>query len=246
MRHWQSGSGWRPNGSRKSAREEITTLVVIAVITIVLWHSPYGMYLLYPFTILSTWFHEMGHGLAAMAFGHSFERLVIFANGSGYALHVSPSPMSRLSLAVISAAGLLGPTAAGCLLILSSRTLKKTRFALAFLGGVLLVSTMIWVRSPVGWLVLPIIGAACLFLAVRGRSATQRFVVQFLGVQGCISVYRDFGYLFSEGGVLGGVPQRSDTAQIAQALILPYWFWGWVITAIIGAMVYWSLRRAHR
>ena len=230
----------------RSDRQEITSLVVIALVTILLWHSPYGAYLLYPFTILSTWFHEMGHGLAAMLLGHRFERLVIFPDGSGYALHSVSGTPSRLGIAAIAAAGLLGPTVAGCLLILSSRTLRGTRTALMVLGAALLLSTLIWVRSVVGWLVLPVVAAACLLLVVRGRSATQRFAVQFLGVQGCISIYRDFGYLFSAGGVLGGVPQLSDTAQIAQALILPYWFWGGVITALIAAMIWWSLKRAHR
>ena len=69
--------------------------------------------------------------------------------------------------------------------------------------------------------------------------------MQFLGVQGCISIYRDFDYLFSAGGMLDGRAQISDTGHIAQALFLPYWFWGGVITATIAAMVYWSLRRAH-
>ena len=230
----------------RADRQEITLLVVIALVTILLWHSPYGAYLLYPFTILSTWFHEMGHGLAAMLLGHRFERLVIFPDGSGYALHSVSGAPSRLGIAAIAAAGLLGPTVAGCLLILSSRTLRGTRMALSGLGIVLLLSTFIWVRSLVGWLVLPLIAAACLFLAARGRSATQRFAVQFLGVQGCISIYRDFGYLFSAGGMLGGVPQLSDSAQIAQALILPYWFWGGVISALIVWMIWWSLKRAHR
>ena len=27
---------------------------------------PYGGYLLYPFTLLSTWVHEMGHGVTAL------------------------------------------------------------------------------------------------------------------------------------------------------------------------------------
>ncbi|WP_279349963.1 M50 family metallopeptidase [Erythrobacter litoralis] len=243
MSRWNKGSGW---GGGKSARKEITTLIVIAVVTIILWHSPYGGYLLYPFTILSTWFHEMGHGLATMLFGHRFERLVIFPNGSGYALHLSPDPLSRISIAAISAAGLLGPTIAGCLLILSSRTARNTKLALYVLAGALLLSTVVWVRSMVGWLVLPFVGLACLLLAFRGRMGTQRFAVQFLGVQGCISIYRDFGYLFSPGGVLGGVPQLSDTAQIEQALLLPYWFWGGVITVLIAGMVWWALKRAHR
>ena len=246
MERWRATNGSaNGNFSGRSPREEITMLVVLAFATILLWHSPYGGYLLYPFTILSTWFHEMGHGLAAMAFGNDFERLVIFANGSGYALHVGEVEPSRISSAAIAAAGLLGPTAAGCALILSSQTRRATTAALTVLGIVLLASTLIWVRSLTGWIVLPAIGAACLWLAFRGAQNHRKFAVQFLGVQGCISIYRDFDYLFSAGGMLDGRPQLSDTGHIAQALLLPYWFWGGVITATIAAMVYWSLRRAH-
>ena len=226
-------------------RREVTLLVVIGVVTILLWHSPYGAYLLYPFSILATWFHEMGHGLAAMAFGNQFERLVIFPDGSGYALYYSAKQQSRVAMATIAAAGLLGPTVAGCLLILASRTRRSTQFALFALGVALLASTFIWVRSTTGWVVLPSIGAVLLIVALKGSSAHKRLAVQFLGVQGCVSIYRDFGYLFSEGGNLGGQQQLSDTGYIERALLLPYWFWGVVITALIAIMVYCALRRVH-
>lgn len=236
----------RPTRLRSEAeRREITLLVLLGAISILLWHSPYGGYLLYPFSILATWFHEMGHGLAAFAFGHEFERLVIFPDGSGYALYLSGAEPSRLSQAVIAAAGLLGPTMAGCLMILASRKHRTTNAALLMLGGALIFSTLIWVRSTTGWIVLPLLGAASLALALYGTERHRRFAVQFLGVQGCISIYRDFGYLFSRGGYMEGRLQASDTEHIAQALLLPYWFWGTLITATIIAMVFYSLRWAH-
>ncbi|MBX7531336.1 M50 family metallopeptidase [Qipengyuania sp. 1XM1-15A] len=248
--------GWKDNTrawrnrpaspSRQADNREITLLVLLGVISILLWHSPYGGYVLYPFSILATWFHEMGHGLAAIAFGHDFERLVIFPNGSGYALHVSEGQPSRVSRAVIAGAGLLGPTIAGCTLILASRTHRATKTALILLGIALVGSTLIWVRSTTGWAVLPALGAASLAIAYYGREAHRRFAVQFLGVQGCISIYSDFGYLFSEGGYMDGQMQVSDTGHIEQALLLPYWFWGGLITAIILAMVFYSLKIAHR
>ena len=237
---------YRPPSYRsEEGRQEITFLIVIAFISILLWGSPWGGYLLYPFSILATWFHEMGHGLAALAFGYDFERLVIFPSGSGYALYTVAFQPSRFSQAMIAGAGLIGPTVAGCLLILASARRRATRSALAILGLVLIVSTAIWVRSLTGWIVLPLLGLASLALAWRGTQKQCRLAVQFLGVQGCISIYRDFGYLFSESFVQGGVPQLSDTGVISQALFLPYWFWGGLITAMICAMVYWSLRRAH-
>lgn len=248
---WKDNSrAWRNRpatfGSRTADNREITLLVLIGVISILLWQSPYGGYLLYPFSILATWFHEMGHGLAALAFGNDFERLVIFPDGSGYALHLSEGELSRIEQAVIAASGLLGPTVAGCLLILASRTHRATKLALILLGIALIGSTVIWVRSTTGWAILPALGAASLALAYYGREAYRRFAVQFLGVQGCVSIYRDFGYLFSEGGYLEGRPQVSDTGHIADALFLPYWFWGGVITAMILTMVFYAMKIAHR
>lgn len=237
---------YRPPSYRSEAgKQEITLLVVMGVCSILLWGSPYGGYILYPFSILATWFHEMGHGLAALAFGYDFEQLVIDANGSGYAAYSTLEQPSRFSQAVIAGAGLIGPTVAGCLLILASARRRATRSALAILGFVLLGSTVIWVRSLTGWVVLPLLGLASIALAFRGRERWRRFAVQFLGVQGCISIYRDFAYLFSEGFVRDGRAQLSDTGVISDALFLPYWFWGGLITAMICAMVYWSLLRAH-
>ena len=232
---WQSDAG----------RREVGVLVGLGLISIVLWSTPFGAYLLYPFSILATWFHEMGHGLAAMIGGNVFHSLVIFPDGSGYAAYFTYGEMSRLEQAGIAAIGLLGPTLAGCALILAAQSRASTKAALLLLGVALLVSCLIWVRSLTGWLVLPAIGAICLYMAVRARQDHQRFAVQFLGVQGCISIYRDFGYLFNKGGVLNGQQQLSDTGYIAQALVLPYWFWGGMISALMVIMVFWCLKRVH-
>ena len=40
---------------------------------------------LYPFTLLGTWVHEMGHGLGALLCGGRFDRLEIFEDASGLA-----------------------------------------------------------------------------------------------------------------------------------------------------------------
>ena len=56
-------------------KHRIALLSGIAVVSIILWQTIIGGYILYPFTILATWFHEMGHGIAAMLTGSRFERL---------------------------------------------------------------------------------------------------------------------------------------------------------------------------
>lgn len=227
-------------------RQRVATLLGMALASILLWQTGPGSLALYPFTILATWFHEMGHGIAAMLAGRGFERLLIFADGSGVALSLRPADGYRLTDALVAASGPLGPALAGAFLIICSRSPAATRTALAVLGAALVLSTLIWVRSPTGWLVLPALGIAIAALALRGSVPWRSFVIQLLGVQAAISAWQQFDYLFSPGGNVGGELHRSDTGAIADVLFLPYWFWGAVVSAAILALLWWSLRLTFR
>jgi hypothetical protein len=222
------------------------TLAALAVGSILLWQTYWGGLLLYPFTIFATWFHEMGHGLASILTGGRFEQLAIYRDGSGVALSLMPADASVFSYAFVGAAGPLGPPLVGALLIVASRSPRATRIALGMLASALLLSTLIWVRSVVGWLVLPGIGLALIAMLLRGSPKARDFTIQLLGVQACISTWHDVGYLFSEGGLVAGQAQRSDTAAIADSLLLPYWFWGGAISLLILALLAASLRFALR
>ncbi len=224
--------------------DRVRLLVAIGVFSVLLWQTRIGAFALYPFTILATWFHEMGHGLAAMAAGAGFERLIIYSDGSGVAQLVLPADRFRVTDAIISAFGPLGPAIAGALLIAASRNARATRIALAVLGAALVASMLIWVRSLTGWLVLPPLGAIIAGIAWKGSGPVRQFAIQFLGVQAAISVWRQFDYLFSDAGI--GPGELSDTAAIAQVLFLPYWIWGAIISAATVALLWWSFRLAFR
>jgi len=234
------------NLAGQDQRQRVALLLGIAFASILLWQTALGSLLLYPFTILATWFHEMGHGIAAMLTGRGVERLLIFADGSGVAESLRPGDGYRVTDALVAASGPLGPAIAGALLIISSRSPTATRSALAVLGVALILSTLIWVRSLTGWLVLPALGSAVIVLALRASPLWQSFVIQLLGVQACISVWSQFDYLFSAGGSVGGQLHRSDTGAIADVLILPYWFWGAGISVAILALLWGSFRLAFR
>ena len=231
---------------QEERKRRIWTLAGLAGGSVLLWQTYVGKLVLYPFTMLSTWFHEMGHGLVAMLVGGSFEQLAIYSDGSGVAQSLIAADPSVFSHAFISAAGPLGPPLVGAALIIASRSRRATRIALGVLAAALLVSTLIWVRSLVGWLVLPAFALALIVVLWRGTPRTQDFVIQLLGVQACISSWQDTSYLFSDGGLVAGQPQRSDSAAIADSLLLPYWFWGGAISVLILALLAGSLRVALR
>ena len=220
-------------------------LIGAAVATIVLWQIPYGDYILYPFSILATWFHEMGHGLAAIFLGGNFLQLKIFPNGSGVATYTYDGRffLGQIGRAIVAAAGLLGPPIAGAILILASRSFKTASISLKILGGFLLLSVLIWVRSLFGIVAILLLGLIILGIGIKGNRWFQGFSIQFLGVQACISTYHQLDYLFTRtAGPLG----LSDTGQIQEQLLLPYWFWGGLIAVASLVILVQSLRIAYK
>ncbi len=218
-------------------------LIGAAVATVVLWQVPYGDYILYPFSILATWFHEMGHGLAAIFLGGTFRQLEIFPNGSGVATHSGRLFLGPIGRAFVAAAGLMGPPIAGAILILASRSFKTASISLKILGGFLLFSVLIWVRSLFGIVAILLLGLIILGIGIKGNRWFQGFSIQFLGVQACISTYHQLDYLFTPtAGPLG----VSDTGQIQRQLFLPYWFWGGLIAVASLVILIQSLRIAYK
>ncbi len=227
-----------------SQEEQVGRLILAGVLVVLLPALPFGNYLIWPFVILTTWFHEMGHGLTALLTGNAFDELVIYANGSGYASSRTALDGGGLSRALIAMGGPLGPSVMGALLILASSARKYWKPALVLLAGALVVSTVVWVRSTVGWLVLPLIAAGLGWLAWRGSRGLQLFALQFLGVLAALSMFNDMDYLFSESAMIGGRPMLSDTGAIEAELLLPHWVWAITIMLLSGLMIGSSLKYA--
>lgn len=230
------------SGSRDA---HLKALAVIVAVTLLLWHSPFAI-VLYPFTLLATWFHEMGHGLAGMLVGAEFLELVILPDGSGYTITQGRVDAGGASSAFISAAGPLGPALAGGTLIVASRWKRASNVALVALAACLVASCLTVVSGVTGWVILPLFALAILALLRFGQMRHRQLALQFLGLQACISTYTNLGYLFSRGGVELGGGALSDTAQMARVLVLPYWFWGGVLTLVIAAIIAGSLWLAYR
>jgi hypothetical protein len=219
-------------------------IVIIAILTVVGWQLPYGRLVLYPLTILATYAHEMGHGFTAMLMGASFERLEMFADGSGRAFW--SGEVGRIGRALIAAGGLVGPSLAGSFVLASTSKPRLARHLAFALGCLLLLSGVLVVRTLFG---LAFVGLAAAMFIGFARLASGRhapLALQLVGVNLCLAIFQDIDYMFSEGGVIAGVQHVSDSAAIADALFLPYWFWG-ALTAgfsflVLGLGIYLAFR----
>ena len=227
-----------------SQGEAAGRLVLAGLVVVMLPALPFGTYLIYPFVILTTWFHEMGHGLTALMLGQQFQQLMIFANGSGVAQSQIGADASPFTLAAIAAGGPLAPSLVGALLILASAHPRLWRRALWLTVAAIFASVIIWVRSVVGYSVLPLVAATLAVIAWRASPGFTRFTLQFLGVLAAMSMLRDANYLLTERAVIEGQAMLSDTGQIAAELGLPHWFWAGVIVILSGVMVGAALKYA--
>lgn len=213
-------------------QKHIIWMMSFAVFTIILWRIPYGMILLYPFTILSTWFHEMAHGIMALILGGNFHQLEINSNGSGLAMWSGDLFLGNVGKALVAAAGPLGPTVAGAILIILSKKDKYIKTILYVFSAMLISSVILWVRSIYGIPVIVIIAILIFFAAHNMQPKKQKLLLIFLGIQSFLSIFLSIGYLLSQEAFIDNKYHISDTGVIAENLFLPYWIWGGVIIII--------------
>src|SRR5262245_22852476 len=99
--------------------------------------QPYYGWIAWPLMFFLTFFHEMGHGVAALLGGGSFHSFVMYADGSGVAQ--TSSSGGALVSAFISAGGLVGFVVVAGFLFWLGRREKGGTFGL---GGLAIVSAL--------------------------------------------------------------------------------------------------------
>jgi hypothetical protein len=110
----------------------------------------------------------------------------------------------------------------------------------------MVLSAVLWSRNTFG-VVFLLASAVTLALAAKMLpDAMAAFMLHVLATTLCLSWFKDLDYMFSAQAVVNGVSHPSDSAVIAQALWLPYWFWGAVVAAFSLVVVALGLRWVSR
>lgn len=227
-------------------RADVFLLVSIGV-TALLWVIPYGRLVGYPLMLLSTLVHELGHGVAGVLVGGSFDSFEMWSNGSGLA-HVRGYD-GRFARAIVSAGGLVGPACAAALGFAMARGERRARGMLLGLGLLLLLADVLIVRSLFGLAFVTLFALGLLWVGTRVGGWASQLTLLFLSVQLSLSVFSRGDYLFTDKAHTAGGVFPSDVANMSSALFLPYWFWGALCGAfsvavlLIGA--WWFLREGR-
>jgi Peptidase M50B-like len=201
-------------------------LIGSAVVTAALYVIPFGRVFAYPFILMSTLVHEMGHGLSALAVGAHFKAFHMWADGSGVAY--IDGQTNRIGHAIIAAGGLIGPAIAAALCFIVAKRDALARISFTILGASLIICEFLFVRNVFGWIFVGGLAATFLWLAQQKRTWLAQTALVFVALQLSLSVFSRMDYLFMPTALTAQGRMPSDVSQIADALFLPYWVWGGV------------------
>ena len=256
MRPSQQGPKARGAGADEAEAAAPTSrgaLLVAAAVSIVVGvFVPFGDLLLYPFTLLATWVHEMGHGFASLAVGGGFDHLEIFSNAAGLAHTTGAADGWRRAL--VSLGGLVAPPIVGMFVLAGARGPRRAQTILVGFSVALVVSLAIWVRSVAGFISVPVL-AAIIVVFVRWGSARERmFMAQLIGLRLALDTLgRGMSYLFTDSVKVDGVARASDIASVASGFGGPRLLWSVLVSSVcltfvaVGLVLAWRApRRAAR
>lgn len=214
--------------------------VVLAVVAAgALAWTPWLTWIAYPFRLLTTLVHELGHGLAALVTGGDFLRFVVFADGSGLAYTAG-----GWRLFVIPA-GYLGAAAFGALLIVAGRRPRGARIALGAVGaGLILLTlryalpTLFTAQGLAGALTLAgglALGAAAVALALKASVRAVLFAVYLVAFQAGLTAFLDLWTLIGLSARRDAAHAATDARSMADLIPLPAVVWAaaWALIAAL-------------
>lgn len=184
-----------------------------------------------------TFFHEISHGLAALAGGGSIGRIELRLDGSG--LCYTSGGLGWL----VSWSGYAGAALWGVFICLLSGAAANRRAYLlaAALSGGMLASALMWARDLQSWLIISLL-AVWYGLAVRLRDRLPlRLILKLSGLYILLDALRAPLALF-------GHRQVNDAASLAAQTGLPAFFWiiMWLMAAAAALFLVWKMEKPGR
>ncbi len=229
---------------------EMRSLAVALLASLLLWNLPFAGVLLYPFKLLATWLHELSHGLMMTLTGAGFDYVLLFRDTSGLAF--AKSSIGPFGTAFIAAAGYMGTPLWGALLLVATPTAKAARRALLVLAGLLILSSFTVIAARPDdtfgpWAIASMgagVAACALLLPARWRLAGAHFIA----AQSCVNALLDIRVLLRPSQVVdGNFAGLSDAGNMALATFgttddWAVWLWSCIWLAWSLLVLYVALR----
>lgn len=206
-------------------------LALVFLAVVLLWDT----WAVYPLKILVVFFHEMGHGLAAILTGGSVVEIQLQKEQGGHAVTQGGSRF------LILTAGYLGSLLfGGAILLLAARS-RNDKAITATLGVILIVVTLLFVRPWFGFGMLFGLGtgAALLLAAAYLGKHGNDWLLRVIGLTSCLYAVLDI-----KSDILDRPELESDARMLAEHTGIPTLVWGvlWILVALVAT--FWFVRKA--
>ncbi|MFN7962734.1 MAG: M50 family metallopeptidase [Thermoanaerobaculia bacterium] len=199
-------------------------LVALALLWL-LWST----WVVYPLKLLVVLFHELSHGLAAVATGGEVLGIELVPQEGGLCKTAGGSRFLVLS------AGYLGSLVWGGLILNLAARSRRDRLLTAILGALLLATALFWVRPMLSFgMVFALAAGLALLAAARWLSPQGNdFLLRLVGLTSMLYAVFDI-----QDDVLSRPHlSESDAGALAALTGIPTLVWGflWIGLAVLGA-----------
>jgi hypothetical protein len=197
-----------------------------------LWGTP----LVYPVKIFVVLLHETSHAAVAVATGGAIDRIELdpLQGGACYC----PGGNAFLTLS----AGYLGSFVWGALMFTAARARRsRAEWVTGFIGLLVVVLSLLYVRTPFGIVFGVVFGAAMIATALKATRTLNRTLLLALGLTSALYAILDI-----KSDIIDRPGVESDAYMLAQISGVPTLAWGilWIALTLGGS--FWLLRRAYR
>ncbi|ABV87771.1 M50 family metallopeptidase [Shewanella pealeana] len=181
-----------------------------------------------PFKWLESYFHELSHGLATLISGGMVSHIQLFPNGAGLCFSQGGWPL------LIGFAGYFGAALWGYLIFMFATWPRGIRISFAILGGVVILTILLWARDLLTISILVIL--AVLFLLPLKLKQNQ-LLASSLRVMALMIILN----ALASPMVLLGLEGQGDANLLASLSWLPAWFWvgTWLATSALMLFLCW-------
>ena len=198
---------------------------------ILLDHVFWNTIIIYPLKILTVFFHELSHALAAIVTGGKVLEIVLVPEQGGHCLIAGGNGF------LVSSAGYLGSLIWGGIILVSAANSKRDKQIMIALGAILIAVSFIWIRPFIsfGFIFCIILGGTMMASGKYLPTKVNDWVLRTVGLTSCL-----YATLDVKDDTIDRILQESDAGRLAEITGMPALFWGyfWMALAIMGTVFF--------
>lgn len=155
--------------------------LVLAILTLFFWNSE----LILPIKLMTVFFHELSHGLAAILTGGRIVKIDLNFNQGGVCYHQGGWFL------IVASAGYLGSLLWGSGIFLASLIKGISRKVFQAIAVILLITTLLWIRNFQAIIITISIAAALFYISSKLDEKICSIFLKFVSLVSCFYVVFD-------------------------------------------------------